>query len=325
MADLENVIATAVSDAYPNEQVDTSSSDGGEEVAAEPVVDEAPVAEAVVEAPADEGELKPAAPDAETEAPAAGEKAKNPNQRIPLHRHEAILQKARAEAAQQVEQLNQRLAVYEEPETQASLQAFKLAGEDPQRFLQVLAQHPQYQQLLAPLFQQPQPQAQPDFNIEPDVRLGDGLMGYSPEAMQRMLDARAAAVEQRITQQFEQKFGPVAQAYEQSQLVKTYKQKVTQQLQQAAAWPGFTENREAIAEAVQKDNLTLEQAYHKVVLPKLSQSRDDMRRQILAELKQKPHAVSGLAPAAARPAMPSSAPRDLEDVIRESLASQGLS
>jgi hypothetical protein len=255
-----------------------------------------------------------------------GLKPGSKNNRIPYNRVKSIVKKAEERLQQQIQERDSRianLARYEAPEVQQALSAFHAIEKDPKGFLDALAQA---DQRYAELLRAPQAQAQPQSNgqageIHPDVLLSDGTLAYSPEAMQRLLDARAEQVERRIEQKFEEKFGPVANDWRQNQLMRGAVTKAKSQIAQAEGWVGFNDHKADILAALKSDpNLSLEQAYILVVTPRLTASRDDIRKQVLAEVAtRKPNAARGsIAPGHA--AAPPRENRSIEDVIKDSIA-----
>jgi hypothetical protein len=318
MDNIEHAITQAVSEIPDSgveapEPIEQDASVEAAEAAPEPVaaVESPEPAKDAVEPPADQD----AAPEPVEDKP------KNPNQRIPYHRHEEILKNARAKAAEEVKAVQEKYARYETPDTQAALQAIQIAESNPQQFLSILAQNPQYAQLLAPIFAPKKEAApEPEGDIEPDVDMGNGLRGYSLQAVQKIMEQRAAAVEKRIMERFE----PLTKEREQQEIIRGAEAKVAQQIADAESWPGFKDSQVEIAAALKADaRLSLDAAYRKVVMPKLAASKDEIRKQVLAEINAKPRAV-GIAPAPVKAAPRASGPRDMEDVIREQLTTQGL-
>ena len=311
---LEDMIADSLEG---NESLDESVVlDGDDDVAEgdeESVIEEGDGGEAIVE--------ETETPE-ETEQPAEGEAAKvqeevdeiaaalgiKPGKRT--HPKE-IERKARKYIAEQQakyqteitarEQRLAALAQYEGPEFREQQEALALAESNPEAFLSALIQSDsRYAELIQRAItaqQAPQAPNSADINIGPDVMLPDGSLGWSPEAMQRMMDARAAqaaqAAEQRINQQLEQRYGPIEARYRQEQMMHGALSKVQSALEQARSWVGFNENETDIKQELLADRkLTLEQAYIKVVSPKLAASRDQIRQQVLAEMGKKPRAAA---------------------------------
>lgn len=319
---IEQVISASIADLPGN--------DGSEvEVNGEAAESEEEV-ETVEETTVTENEPAPAvsAIEAEPEDELAKELGLKPgakDNRIPYSRVQKIIEKAKQTHAAELAQRETRLAAlaqYEAPEFRQQFdiqsQALQMIQEQPELFLQRLAEaDPRYAQLLQPAA----PQQSAEGAIEPDVLLGDGTLGYSPQAMQRMIDQRTAIAEQRIQQQFEKQYGPMAQDWKSAQMMRGAQDKAQNQLAAAHQWVGFQEHQQAILEALQSDrSLSLEQAYIKIVSPKLSGNRDEMRKQLLAELSQKPRGAQGIVKPSGTAPVAAAGPRDIEDVIRESIA-----
>ena len=336
MADIEQVIANSIegldsgdsdSGDFGDTGGDTSventpelsaSEEGGEAVAEET---ESPIAEAPALAEVEDALAKE-----------LGINPKNKNNRIPYHRVQAIIKKAEEKHAAQLAEREAKLNSfqrYESPEFQTALRGWEMLEKNPEQFLGALAQaDPRYAQLLRREEQAAKPQAQPQVDegeIQPDVLLPDGSLGYSPQAVQRMAAQQARQVAMQVKQELEQAYGPMRNAYETHQQAQALRgqveQKVASRLREAQTWPGFKEHEAEMAEAVAKDPsiTTVEQAYFKVVAPKLAANRDSIRKEVLAELNRKRHAAQGsVAPTSRTPA--ASGPRDTEDIIRDAIA-----
>lgn len=198
---------------------------------------------------------------------------------------------------------------------------------DSTKFLQLLNQLPQFQELLKPVFQPPQQvqdQTQPDPDgdmPQPDYTLADGSKVYSMEGL-KQLNAwnRAKAREEARTEvlsEIEKRFGPIEQSFQAHQAYQEMAPKVHAQIQEARTWPLFNENESEITLALQQDRrLSLEGAYRKVVFPKITADRNRMREDLLREIKSAPSSTS--APSrAVRSAPTSGGNRSLEDIIRD--------
>ena len=200
---------------------------------------------------------------------------------------------------------------------------------DSSRFLQLLNQLPQFQELLKPVFQpqQVQEQAQtpdPDGDMpQPDYELADGSKVYSMDGL-KQLNAwnRTKAREEARTEvlsEIEKRFGPIEQSFQAHQAFQELAPKVNAQIQEARTWPMFNENEAEITQALQQDRLlSLEGAYRKIVFPKITADRSKMREDLLREIKSAPRSTA----APSRPVRSTPTPggkRSLEDIIRESV------
>lgn len=283
--------------------------------------------------------------------------------RIPYSRVKKITEKAekdtdtriRAEYAPKLTEFEAKVKGYEEKLSAYETRLKEVAtfenilDKNPEQFLGMLVQHPQYQRILAPLFHQQepaqtqQPQAQApavDADMpQPDQKLSDGTSVYSMEGLSKLnaWNRAQAAKEARESTlaEVEKKFGPIYNEWEQHQRVQAVLPKVQAQIEQARKWPKFNENEPAIIQALQADrNISLEAAYRQVVMPQFEQAQQaatvdrtqlekDIRAQILKELKQAPTGTStqaGTTKPSNKPFVPASDGDDkLTSIIRASI------
>jgi hypothetical protein len=158
---------------------------------------------------------------------------------------------------------------------------------EPERFIAMLQTIPGY----AGYFGGSDRQSRQSTNQRPgpDIRYQDGSTGYSEEGLQRLLDWQAAQVEQRLTK----RIAPFEQERQLRAIEAAATPKVQAALEAASKWPLFKENEGDILKALQADqSVSLEQAYQRVVLPKLAADRDKIRQEVLAELNQRPHSTT---------------------------------
>jgi hypothetical protein len=151
------------------------------------------------------------------------------------------------------------------------------------------------------------------------------------EGLDKLLAWNARQAETRVLKQVKEQFGPIQESYESYQRTQALIPQIQAQIEHARTWKRFTEHEEQITQVLRDNpNLSLEGAYAQVVIPKLEEEaqrfktdeaalRSKMRQELLAELKRAP--VSTSAPSSmSRPSpRPTGAPRNLEDVIRESM------
>jgi hypothetical protein len=253
--------------------------------------------------------------------------------RIPYSRVKKITEKAekdtdakvRAEYVPKLTEFETKVKTYEEKLSgyEAQLKDVRTFEEvmtkSPEQFLGMLVQMPQYQRILAPLFQQEQVQPQAPVQAvdpaadmpQPDQKLSDGTSVYSMDGLAKLnaWNRAQAAKEARETTlaEVEKKFGPIYNEWEQHQRVQQVLPKVQAQIESARKWPQFNENEPDIVKALQADrSLSLEAAYRQVVLPKIqqvgqsaqadrAQLEKDIRAQVLKELKQVPRGTSAQA------------------------------
>jgi hypothetical protein len=254
----------------------------------------------------------------------------NKNNRVPYNRVKAIVENARRKEAEvhqtKIREYEQRHAAHAN-----DMQALRVADENPEHFLSVLAQaDPRYAKLLARVFESPQGQPTGAASgvdtgkPEPDLQFPDGTLQYSAEATERLADWKADQRVKELERRYEKRFGPMEQDFRVTQIRNAVVPKVQAQIAQAKQWPGFTENQEAISAVLARDRgISLEGAYMKVVLPKMQANRDEMRRSLLAEQRQRSQAASTVV-ASGAPASSGAAHFDgqdaVESAIRESIA-----
>jgi hypothetical protein len=212
----------------------------------------------------------------------------------------------------------------------------KVMINDHGAFLTMLANKiPGYAQILAPLFNPPTeqsktapPPSQTDPSVEmpqPDQTLTDGSKVYSMEGLKALMAWQAAQVEAKVTKQVEERvssrYKPIEDSFTRHQRVQEVLPKVRAQIEEARKWPLFGDNEDEITKTLQENpTYNLERAYQAVVLPKLQAQRDQMRADILKEVKQAPRST-GVSTAATKPnpVSTSTGPRALEDVIADSI------
>jgi hypothetical protein len=162
----------------------------------------------------------------------------------------------------------------------------------------------------------------PNETPQPDVLLPDGSLGYSGAAMQKLMAFQQQQLTQQLEQKFTERFGGIERDWKVQKHLSEALPRVQAQIADAEKnWPGFADAKKEIHAAMQADrSLNLQSAYIKVVVPKLSASRDDVRKSVLAELNQKPKAASVQAPTGA-PSMAADGGGSIKDVIREASTS----
>lgn len=276
--------------------------------------------------------------------------------RIPYSRVKKITQKAENEAAERVKgeyvpkitEFETKLKDYETKVTDYEGRLTKVAEferimmNDPVKFVGMLTQIPEYAKMFAPLYEQAieepkapvvDPSAEP--RPEPDMTLADGSKAYSMEGLDKLntwnRNQAAAEARKQVMAEVEKEFGPIRDKARAQERLEAAIPKVQAQIAEARKWPKFTENEVEITKALQSDeDLTLEGAYNRVVVPKLAQvqteaqlSADELKKKIraevIAELKQTPRSTSA-STGSGKPAQRSSAgPRSLESVIEEAM------
>jgi uncharacterized protein YecT (DUF1311 family) len=169
---------------------------------------------------------------------------------------------------------------------------------------------------------------------KPDKLFEDGSVGYSAEALEQLLEWERAQLTKSLEAQFDQRlnerFKDVTPLLEQHRAETAFnhaKERMRPILENARkTWPKFADHEADIKAwlmAPGNERATLDDAYRAVVIPKLQGDRDAMRQEILAELNKRPAAAAP----AARPAKPVESrqgPRDLDEVVMDSLRQKGL-
>lgn len=215
---------------------------------------------------------------------------------------------------------------------------------DPERFLTMLAKLPAYKgffdfveqgsQALRGQPGQPNPEAaavpQGDGMPEPDEELSDGSKVYSMEGLKALLAWNAQHVETKLTSGYEAKlkaiedrYTPMATEWNERRRIEATLPVIRKQLEDARTWPLFNESEGEILEVLKADGqISLEGAYRKVVFPKLVAERNNVRQDVIKEIKAAPVATSVASRVVSKPTTsPSGGPRSLEDVIKEQIAS----
>lgn len=272
--------------------------------------------------------------------------------RIPYSRVRKIVEKAVKDAetgyTPKLKEFEAKVQDYEGRLTKVA-QFEKIMVEEPDRFMTMLMSLPQYQTYFAqrnaapiePSVQsvpdQSTPQVDDDPMPEPDKELADGSRVYSLEGFKAREEWNRRQARKEVMAEVQKTFGPIKQSYEEHiqerQRQEYYSNviipQITAQINQARQWPLFNENEAEITKALDKDkSLSLEGAYRQVVLPKLVSSRDQMRQDVIKELKKVPSSTAvpsgGVKPnpVTSRPA--GAGPRDLEEVIREKVEELGV-
>lgn len=309
---------------------------GGGDGAAQVISEQA--AEGAAATPQPEA-VAPAAPTPaeETLETLTAELAGKRDNRIPYPRVKKIVDNQVQKAVAAIEQ---QYAQFKTPEFQNGLTAMRVADEHPEQFLAALAQaDPRYADLLTGAKvlgggpqQQPQRgargQQQVQGDVEPDIQLSDGTLGYSADATRRLLEAQRAKVEESLLSRFEERFKslePIEREHRVNTLRAEAAQRVSQKIATAESWPGFSEAKEDIAKAItaataQGRMLSLEDAYIQTVIPRFRADEAKVRQKVLDELKKAPAASSGPAGSAAKVAVIEQGVDPVEAAIRSSLA-----
>lgn len=202
---------------------------------------------------------------------------------------------------------------------------------DEAAFLRELAQiDPRYGRFLEP--PKPEPPA-PAVSAEmpaPDLSLPDGSRTYSLEGIQKLLDWKTSQVESKLLSAVESKLKPLTEREKQAEQAQAFRERTRQQIDEAKTWPGFAEHESDILKALQEDSararaagkrpsLTLEAAYRKVVIPRLSADRNKMREELIKELNAAPKGTATTKTGGAETAKPTG-PMTTQDIATRTLA-----
>ena len=339
--DLEQVITDAVSDSeLPTETsevsdvVETSSEDVSE--GTETALEASPEGEEGVESPSIEvgspatRQAKPEPDEFEKKygVPAMGPSGRE--NRLPHSRVKQMVSKAvkdtEATYTPKIQEFEAKVADYE-GRLQKVAEFENLMVNDSTKFLQLLNQLPQFQELLRPVFQ-PQVQQeqvytpQDDGMPQPDYELSDGSKVYSMEGLKQLNTWNREQARREVLAEVDERFKrfePLEQSFQAHQAFQELAPKVHAQIQEARTWPLFNENEAEVTQALQQDRrLSLEGAYRKVVFPKITADRTKMREDLLREIKSAPRSTA--APSRAVRSVPTpGGRRSLEDIIRESI------
>lgn len=305
------------------------------ETTSEPVA--APVAgEGVVAAPVKDVVAEtPEIPAGATTAPedsletVKAELAGKRDNRIPYSRVTKIVQnaeaKVKAEYEGRVTELQSKVQTYEAPEFQNSLRALELADQNPEQFIAALIKHDErYAKLLAGKVA---PAAPADTgNVDADIQLGDGTLGYSATAVNKLLQSAEARLQAAFDARLKE-FEPIREEHQTTQLRSRAAERVRTQLEEAATWPGFSDKQAqadiaAHLKANPKDSLHT--AYIKVVVPKLQAAgqadETRIRQQIAEENRKAARASTGVAPGAAAAASTAAIAHAEEDPVKAAIA-----
>jgi hypothetical protein len=276
--------------------------------------------------------------------------------RIPYSRVKKITEKAVSDAAETA--LGRKLTVGEKPvdvlkahvaqipeltakvtDYEARLESVgqfeNVMANDPQKFLGMLSKIPVYKDFFdfveraaagetpaAPVAPGTAPTAEVVLGAEgmpgPDEELTDGSKIYSEAGLQKLLAWHGAQTEQRVSKQFEERYKPIEQDWQNRQRIEATLPVIRKQIEEAKTWPLFTESEAEITKALADDpQISLEGAYRKVVFPKLVAERNATRQSVLQEIKTAPTSTGVPNRAASKPNAPATGPRSLEDIIKE--------
>ncbi len=351
---ITSAIESAVADAGGGDDaVDTSA--GGNDTPAEVVADGGSGAAVEAAGTAESDPKTPAADDLAAELDALGIKAPKQGERenrIPYSRMLKIVENAKKKLADEhkaVVAAEQAKFTKAEQELINYRKADELFKNDPERYLDTLAVlNPAYKKFrggtTAPEAEKQAADAAATPMPQPDGRYDDGTLGYTVEGQKKLDEWKSEQIEMRAFNrakaEFDKQFKPVKDR-EQAAAFRAEKMPAIQRAVADATemWgKAFVDDynkansgQSEILKMLQANDgqqgrpfMTFEQATAKVLLPKMQEAnrvdQNAMRAKLLKELKDAPKAAARHTPSAAAIATADDGPRDMEDVIRESIA-----
>lgn len=204
---------------------------------------------------------KPAA--AATVLPAA--EPTDPHGPIPFERHEAILGKTRRDYDERLARLSWAERV-DPQRVERALQIAEMVDRRDKRLLEHF-------------------QSANGTEPQPDARDERGELYYTPQQAAKWADWKTQQARAELAEELDNRLTPIEAERASNEKMWT----LNQQIERAAAWPGFADNVEAVTATLREANqrqepMTIHEAYiNAVVIPKLAASRE----QIAKEEKQK--------------------------------------
>lgn len=270
--------------------IDDPSDEGADEGGADPEPEPEPEPEAPAEPEPTPAAEAPKTDDDDLKALEKELTAKNPKLakgRIPVARHQAVLERQRRQAQTErdaaIADARKAYEQYESPAFRAKFQALTLAETSPEKFLsEVLLKTPAYQTLVEKMVAERLAGAAPakvddipDEPPKPDYLFPDGVtLGYTAEGQQKLIEyQRRVAVREatkaaeseiaKIKAQVDQTLQPIVTAQQAQRNLAQAKERVAPVYQAALRWPGFKEYEEDIRVEMNKpayDGLSAQQA-----------------------------------------------------------------
>lgn len=173
----------------------------------------------------------------------------------------------------------------------------------PEHLLSALAQvHPAYGAYLARSGAAPAPSQAHD--TPPQFNTAADLQQY---------------VQSQIDRHVSERLAPIERERQSRQVLEAAIPRVRQQLAEAEKLPMFSESKAEILAALQKNpEMGLHDAYMSIVVPKLAAGRDQVRQDVLAELKSRPHSTTVTSTVSGR-AVSDAEPASTEDIVRAAI------
>lgn len=278
-------------------------------------------------------------------------RTKNPAMRgnIAIHRHQAVLTRARNQHAKELEEWTAKEKAWAEreaaikkieedakqlewardPDIQLGLQALALAEADQGAFVDLLLQDPRYAKLIQKVTGESQPKV-PSDRPKPNKRdETGGFEYYDDEGIEQLLNWHgqkvSGSVKDEVLKEIQKEYGPLREAFQATTLW-------NQQLHQSKVqldtmrekWPGFKEHEKEIKAVMLKDEkMSVEDAYREVVIRQYQNqtkvNEEELKKKWLAEMKAKPAAANGTVKGKAPERSSESGDTDLADIIRRTI------
>lgn len=179
----------------------------------------------------------------------------------------------------------------------------ELMERDPRAFLEAVSQHDErYRAFLTPQEIAKVERAISD-KPEPDIDLGNGAKSYSVEAIDRYIEWKAQQLLDQRLKPIEDRAKSEEQRATERRQIEQLDRRVNTQIDEAKAWPGWSDYEGAILETLQKDSaaakaagrrptMTLREAYLEVKASRLQTDHDKVRDQVLAGLQTAPKSTA---------------------------------
>lgn len=322
---------------------DTASPETRDDTSAEPGDDSDAEGEPAKKdaTPSEEDELKA------IEAELTGKNPALKKGKIPVSRHQAVLDRARRKYETELKAATDKYAEYDNPTTKQQLEAIRLAETNPEMFTRNLTALPQYKTIIDRIVAERVAQSQPakadpppadDTRPEPNYMFADGSLGYDAAGQQKLFewqerqlkksfDAELTAKTTEIKQQIEPFVRERAARERTEQIV----QQVSPVLNSARRWTGFTEHEADIQAEINKPQYeglsaqqALERAYDAVVPGKLKLAEEQKLATLKADWVKEMNAKSkarGVPTPGGVPAAAGTETRSIFDIVRDTAAS----
>lgn len=219
----------------------------------------------------------------------------------------------------------------------------KIMAEQPDRFIEMLPQiNPRYAELIGKAQKDAEAamkavrEAELGPRPEPDVDLGDGRKTYSIEGHQKLAEWEAKRLKADLEKQFEEKFKPVTERIKGEQTLASVRKRADEIVNEARRdLPGFKEAETDILKLVAEKDMMPATAHAHVMAQKhtealaakdkeiadLKTSREQMRKEILAEIAKAPNSTS-VAGGGGGSRVPAGSGDPITDAINRSIANK---